>query len=484
MASPDRCSPGLDVLRWPLIGSLLRWRHARTSLQSIALFFAAAMILHGLFGPQIAPRNLATVLTWVHYRGLLVVALLAAGNLFCTGCPFVLVRDTGRRRHPPLRSWPARLRNKWIGLALFAAVLFAYELFDLWSLPRATAWLILGYFGAALAIDLVFTGATFCKYLCPIGQFNFAASTLSPLEVAVREPAVCSTCRTVDCIRGRRDAIEPRITIRRGCELGLFLPAKVGNLDCTFCLDCVQACPHDNVALAARLPGAELVEGRRRSGIGRLAARPDIAALAVLFTFGALLNAFAMVSPIYAVEQWLARAMRVSTEAPVLLVVFMAVLGAIPAAMLTAAAASSRLIARPPASSLRAEIIHYATALVPLGFGLWIAHYAFHLLTGALTIVPLTQSTAVDLVGWPLLGDPLWKLAGMRPGAVFPIQIGFVILGTLGSLAVTHGISEREHPRRPVVATAPWAAVLLMIAAAALWVLSNPMEMRGIGFGG
>jgi polyferredoxin len=165
MASPDRSSPSVDVLRWPFIGPLLRWRHARTALQLTALTFAAAMILHGLFGPQIAPRNLATVLTWVHYRGLLVIALLAAGNLFCTGCPFVLVRDAGRRQHQPVRSWPAKLRSKWIGLALFAAVLFAYELFDLWALPRATAWRILGYFGAALAIDLVVTGATYGKYL-------------------------------------------------------------------------------------------------------------------------------------------------------------------------------------------------------------------------------------------------------------------------------------------------------------------------------
>jgi polyferredoxin len=482
MASPDRSSPSIDVLRWPFIGPLLRWRHARTTVQLTALTVAAAMILHGLFGPQIAPRNLATVLTWVHYRGLLVLALLAAGNLFCTGCPFVLVRDAGRRQHRPVRNWPARLRNKWIGLALFAAVLFAYELFDLWALPRATAWLILGYFAAALAIDLLFTGATFCKYLCPIGQFNFTASTLSPLEVAVREPAVCATCRTVDCIRGRRDAGAPGVTIQRGCELGLFLPAKVGNVDCTFCLDCVQACPHDNVAIAARLPGAELVDGRRRSGIGRLAARPDIAALAVLFTFGALLNAFAMVRPVYVVEQRLARVLHVSVEAPVLLVVFVVALGLIPAALLIGASASSRLIARSHARSLRDDITQYATGLIPFGFGLWIAHYAFHFLTGVLTIVPVTQSAAADLFGWALLGDPLWKLAGMRPGAVFPIQIGFVMLGTLGSLAVTHGISEREHPGRPLAATAPWAVVLLLIAAAALWVLSSPMEMRGIGF--
>ena len=172
----------VDVLHWPVIGTVLRWRHIRTAAQLVILLVAAAVILHGLFGPQLAPNNLATVVTWVHYRGLLIVALLAVGNLFCFGCPFVLVRDAGRRYHSPKLRWPRRLRTKWIGVALLVAVLFTYELFDLWALPRSTALLVLGYFGAALAIDLVFAGGTFCKYICPIGQFNFTASTLSPLE--------------------------------------------------------------------------------------------------------------------------------------------------------------------------------------------------------------------------------------------------------------------------------------------------------------
>lgn len=442
------------------------------------------IVVHGLVGPQIAPRNLATVVTWVHYRGLLAIVLLAAGNLFCTGCPFVLVRDAARRGHRPRRSWPARLRRKWLALGLFAAVLVAYELFDLWALPRATAWLILGYFGAALVIDVFFTGATFCKYLCPVGQFNFVASTLSPLEIGARNPGVCGTCRTVDCIGGRRDASAPARILQRGCELNLFLPAKVGNIDCTFCLDCVQACPHDNVALAVRLPGAELADGRRRSGIGRLAARPDIAALAVLFAFGALLNAFAMTSPVYEVEQWLGRVLHASTEAPVLLVLFAIALVVVPAVLLTAAAAATRALTGSPHRSIRTEIVTYALALLPLGFALWTAHYLFHFLTGAFTIVPVTQSAAADLFGSPVLGDPRWRLAGMRPGAVFPIQIGFVLLGALGSLAAAYGLSERDHPRRAFAATVPWAAVLILIAAAALWVLSRPMEMRAIGFGG
>ena len=107
------------------------------------------------------------MLTWVHYRGLLIVALLAAGNLFCTGCPFVLVRDTARRLHAPTARWPRWLRRKWPALVLFVAVLFVYELFDLWALPRATAWLVLGYFGAALAIDLTFAGGQLLQVRLP-----------------------------------------------------------------------------------------------------------------------------------------------------------------------------------------------------------------------------------------------------------------------------------------------------------------------------
>jgi polyferredoxin len=474
---------GSDVLRWPVIGGFLRWRHARTTLQILLLLAAGVVVLHGLLGPQVAPTNLATVLTWVDYRGLLVIVLLAAGNFFCMGCPFVLVRDVGRRVRPPWLRWPRGLRTKWIGIALFVAVLFCYERFGLWSLPRATAFLALAYFGAALAIDLVFSGATFCKYLCPIGQFNFVASTVSPLEVRVRAPETCRTCRTVDCIKGRRQPGALQLVTQRGCELRLFQPLKVGNMDCTFCLDCVQACPHDNVALATRVPGAELFDGRRRSGIGRFEQRSDIAALVVVFAFGAMLNALGMVKPIYAFERWLSRAMGGASEGWVLGLVFVGGLCAVPFALLAGAAAATRILAGNPRSSGRIAV-HYAYALVPFGFGVWLAHYGFHLLTGALTIVPVTQSAVVDLLGWAALGAPRWRWTGLRPGTVFPIQLGLILLGAIGSLAVAYHISEREYPDHPGPASAPWAAVIVALASIAVWILSQPMEMRGIGYGG
>jgi hypothetical protein len=124
--------------------------------------------------------------------------------------------------------------------------------------------------------------------------------------------------------------------------------------------------------------------------------------------------------------------------------------------------------------------MRYAYGLVPLGFGIWLAHYGFHLLTGALTVVPVTQSAAIDLMGWAALGDPLWRWAGMRPGAVFPIQLGCILLGMAGSIGVTHLISLRDYPTRSNRASLPWIIVVILLAAAALWVLFQPMELRGM----
>jgi polyferredoxin len=89
----------------------------------------------------------------------------------------------------------AELRNKWLSIGLLVLILFAYELFDLWSSPWWTAWLIVGYFAAALLVDGAFKHASFCKFVCPIGQFNFVASLVSPLEVKVRDEGVCSELR-------------------------------------------------------------------------------------------------------------------------------------------------------------------------------------------------------------------------------------------------------------------------------------------------
>jgi polyferredoxin len=244
----------LDLIQLPSVGRLIERPGARRVLQGLLFGISLIMIGHGLFGPDLAPKNLAALLTWIHFRGLVVVSIVLLGNLFCFACPFTLSRDLARRLFRPRRSWPRALRNKWLAIAMFVAVLFSYELWDFWSSPSLTALLIVSYFVMALLVDTVFQRASFCKDVCPIGQFNFLTATVAPFEVAVRSRAVCGACKTHDCIRGR----SANSSAQRGCELALFQPRKLGNLDCTFCLDCVYACPHKNVGILARLPGDEL----------------------------------------------------------------------------------------------------------------------------------------------------------------------------------------------------------------------------------
>ncbi len=471
-----------DLLQLPGVGRFLAWRHARTALALPLLLVSAAMIGHGLFGPDLAPKNLATVLSWVHFRGVLVLVLLCAGNFFCMACPFMLVRNFARKFLRPRLAWPRRLRNKWASVGLFALILFAYELFDLWASPWWTAWLIVAYFLAALAVDGIFKHASFCKFVCPIGQFNFIASTLSPLEVAVRDPGVCGECGTKDCIRGRRAPRSELVVLQRGCELALFQPAKVGNMDCTFCLDCVHACPHDNVGILSRLPASELMVDPARSGIGKFSRRNDLGALAIVFSFGALLNAFGMVSPVYALESWLGRLLHTSHEAPVLGLIFAVGLVVEPALLLGAATwATIRW-----GGARRAPLplaVRYSYSLVPLGFGMWLAHYSFHFFAGLLTIVPVTQRALADL-GWPILGAPLWRLTGLPASLVQPLEFGFLALGFAGSLLVAYRLAEEDSEQHPLRAFAPWAAVSALLLLASVWLMLQPMEMRAMSMGG
>jgi polyferredoxin len=253
--------PEFDLLTVPGLGRFLRWRHASTVMRLPVFVVAVIMVVHGLAGPRLSPKNLATVLTWLHFRGLLVLGLLLAGNLFCMVCPFILLRDLARRFIRPARRWPASWRNKWPAVVLTVLLLFAYELFDLWAKPSWTAVLILLYFAGATLLGVLFQGAPFCSHMCPLGQFSLVSSLISPLEVRVRDVQVCAACQNKPCITGDKG--------QSGCELGLFLPKKVGNMNCHLRFDCLRACPYDNVGILARLPGSELWVDPVRAAVGR-----------------------------------------------------------------------------------------------------------------------------------------------------------------------------------------------------------------------
>lgn len=92
----------------------------------------------------------------------------------------------------------------------------------------------------------------------------------------------------------------------------------------------------------------------------------------IVFCFGALMNAFGMVSPVYVVEAWLVRLMHVSSLAPTLGVLFSIFPVVEPAILLGFAAWITCAWAGVKRAWLPL-IVRYTYSLAPLGFGMWLA---------------------------------------------------------------------------------------------------------------
>ena len=177
-------------MRVPLVGRFLRWRFARPAMQLLMMMLAAVVIFDGLNGPQVSPMNLAGVLPWIHWRGLLILSLLVAGNVFCMACPFTLPRTIARRWLPNGRPWPRGLRSKWLAVGLVAIFLWSYEAFALWDSPWVTAWIAIGYFVAAFVVDSLLQRRGVLQICLPNRSVQFRAVAWSRrLEVSVRQPA-------------------------------------------------------------------------------------------------------------------------------------------------------------------------------------------------------------------------------------------------------------------------------------------------------
>ncbi len=459
-----------NLLTAPLIGPLLRSRASRRAAQWILLLLAAGVVIDGWLGPDLSPMNLGGVLPWTHWRGLVVIALLVAGNAFCWSCPFMLPRGLAKRWFGANRRWPRALRGKWLAATLLLVYLWAYEVFSLWDSPWWTSWVIVGYFVAAFAVDAFFRGAAFCRWICPIGQFHFVESMISPREVAILDRDVCRTCRTRDCIRGGPGG--------RGCELDLYLPAKRGNLDCTFCMDCVRACPHDNVGVTTRPIHEDVTRPGWRGSIGRIGSRPDMAVLASLLTFGAFANALGMVGPVLDWEDAFTDAIGAQTHLQAATLVLLATCVVLPSLLIPCVGALAHAMAG--ASITRANLMcRLAVALVPIGFAMWLVHMLFHFLTAIGTIVPVTQRVFGDL-GLPA-GEPAWTLACclVVPSWLLPLELLLLDAGLLVTIMALHRLSTTIASRRTTWTTGWLAIPALLLFALGVWIVMQPMQMRG-----
>jgi Fe-S-cluster-containing hydrogenase component 2 len=374
---------------------------------------------------------------------------------------------------------------------------WAYEQLALWDSPRETAFLLLAYILGALVIDSIFEGASFCKYVCPIGQFNFVSSMVSPLELGAKNLNVCASCQTRDCIRGNET--------QRGCELELYIPQKVGNLDCTLCMDCVKACPHDNIAITAQTPVRDLLRDPIRSSLRRLSSRIDVATLILVVIFSSLLSAAVMIAPVGDLLQ------RIQELHPILgsnLVTLAASFALSAALLLLAAGIAKAMQLFSTEQSVRVVFCRFSLALLPLGIAMWAAHLMFHVTITVPSILPALQHATADLHGMLHRGaghvansmaimsqSAMAMMPGMSQSSMalkltqgfdgtslLSVQVLIMDVGLLFSLYVGWRlVREMTSSVRSMAAMlSVWCVSNALLYAVCVWVLTQPMEMRGM----
>jgi 4Fe-4S binding protein len=448
-----------DLTRLPLLKPVLTSRWPQLCLQVIALGGFTVAILAGLAGTPVGNHNFSIVFVWIAWWALLMlVAVPLFGRGWCSICPIPLpgewiqrgamLKPSGRGLGLGLR-WPNKLRNIWIQngafvlVALFSAVVLTQ--------PRVTALLLAAFLFVATGVSLVFERRAFCRYLCPVGGFIGLYSQLAPVEVRVKDPALCAGHTKKTCYLGSADGY--------GCPWQVFPGSLVKNTYCGLCVECLRTCPSDNITVNLRPFGADLQQPAGR--------KLDEAFKAFVMLGSALVYSAVMLGPWGALKS-AAYTLGSLTWLVYALAFLVLVFGLLPGLFWLAIRAARAL--SPSRTSTRQMFIAFAYVLVPLGLAAWIAF--------SLSFVFSNLSYL-----WPVLSDPLgwgWNLFGTAGAEWTPylsrivpgLQTAVLLAGLVWSSATARKIAGEQLPTRAATwRAAPVVAFCLLVTLGQLGLL-------------
>jgi hypothetical protein len=227
--------------------------------------------------------------------------------------------------------------------------------------------------------------------------------------------------------------------------------------------------------MIAVAPGSALIEDRRGSGIGRLSQRADAAALVWVMVFGALVSAAVMVDPVMMWMHRLHARLGLDSMVPVTTAFFLAGIVLAPLVLSWICGSASAWLAPGGAGGWKALARSFAFAMVPLGAAMWVAHFSFHLFTGWQSIVPVA-SRILRLSGTAM------SLSAQVPSWLPAAQILVLDGGLVLSVYIAWNTARQQIGKvsQAVVLLLPWAVLAIGIYAAAIWILFQPMQMRGM----
>jgi ferredoxin len=122
------------------------------------------------------------------------------------------------------------------------------------------------WMGSALVAGMFFTGRSLCSYMCPVGGMLNLYSRTAPVGITIRDLDKCDKCENKECVKGSERWVQLALGRLRSairfraypCPVNLKVWDMKGSGRCLLCLNCMRACPYDNVQISARTPLAPL----------------------------------------------------------------------------------------------------------------------------------------------------------------------------------------------------------------------------------
>jgi hypothetical protein len=472
-ARVGRVAEPLNLLAIPWLRRLLTAPALQPSMQIPLLLLMVIVIFLGLSDVQEGGVNVATKLTWTIWWAGIIFTFFLVGRAWCLACPFGALNEWASRIAAPVRRLPKPFRNIWWATGMFVLLTWADEQLGVVRSPSVTAWIVIFFAGLAVAIGIFYERRSFCRYLCPIGGLIGIYSMTAPVELRTRDRSVCAADREKSCYRGSAEA--------RGCPMFEFPATMDRNTYCTFCVECVKGCGHDNLLLRLRAFGKDLwASGRRALDESYLAVM--LVGLTLLVTAGML---SAWPGWIEALSRLLPSFVR-STAKPVTylsivesVILLGGALAAVPLLVLGGAALSDRL-AGDKGLGTRQTFVTFGYMFVPIGLAMHLAHNVGHLLLEGGGIVPAVQR-AVAIYTPFSLGTPDWQPMPLASESVVGVlQMGLLVGFFVVSLVAGHLLALRVYPdpRAASRALLPLAALALLFTVVGIVLLNQPMGMR------
>ncbi len=442
----------IDLYRIPWIRPLLQSRWPQFLIRSLTLAGFVFTIAAGLFGSRVGSHNFAIIFVWIAWwTALKLVFIPLGGRSWCSVCPIALpgewlqqggILEKRHRRFGLNLRWPKRLRGSWLQSSGFLLI----GLFSALTLTnaRVTAWVLVGLFGMAIVLSLVFERRAFCSYICPIGGFTGIYAKTAPVEVRVIDTKICAAHSEKTCYQN--------------CPWGLYPVALRDSSQCGLCMECLRSCPKDNIAVNLRPFGSDLGQARQSS-------RLDETFLALVMIGSALAFSAVFVGPWGILKS---AAFAIGSPAWALYGLgFLALnLVVMPGSFALAVWMGQRWSGYK--TQLRRAIANQSQVLLPLGLFAWIAFT----ISFALPKLNYVLSVVSDPFGWGwnLLGtaNTTWSpdVSGFSP----ILQVALLLIGLLWSTSVAWRLAKVNN-QSVFRQTLPILTFCLVFSLAMLWLL-------------